>query len=588
MDTVYFTRRFGFHAIVSNATNKIWCFSKIDCEVQVIQDHDQFLHVKVSSGILPEDIFCTFIYAKCSRNPRRILWEELKALSNHKTPWLVGGDFNAILHTKRTWENKQTFGNIFSLVDQAKSAASEAEILFDKNPCDQHLISPNQKNAELVHALNMESEYWRQKNNCKWLEAGERNTKYFHSLVKKKRSKALIHRIMEDHQEITNPNQIKASAAKFFENLLTEHTAVHQVTNFPFQFPQVSEEVCQQLFSTPSLEEVKEVVFSINKDSVAGPDGFSSSFYQNWEFIATDVWEAVRDFFCGTPMPRSFTATSITLIPKLAQALPHLISPSQSGFVPGRLISDNILLAQEMIHQLDLRHNRGNLVIKLDMLKAYDRINWRFLCSVLAAMGFNSRFISLIRNAIENSWFTILVNGEPAGSKKKILFEPLLDKIRAKVIGWEHNFLSHGGKLQLIKSVLSSMPIFLLQTLKEVHWTKWYNICFPIDEGGLGVRNLRDVIKAFSHKLWWRFRLNNSLWSNFTINRYCKKNHPYIAKATKEDSSIWRRLASTRAEAQKLIFWSLGTGKYPSGMIGGYPKVSPPILCNLTLSLQQK
>ncbi|KAL0454907.1 UNVERIFIED_CONTAM: hypothetical protein Slati_0829900 [Sesamum latifolium] len=65
---------------------------------QIIQDHTQFLHVKVNSGALPADIFCTFIYAKCFRNPRRIRWEELTWISNQVAPWLIGGDFNVILH----------------------------------------------------------------------------------------------------------------------------------------------------------------------------------------------------------------------------------------------------------------------------------------------------------------------------------------------------------------------------------------------------------------------------------------------------------------------------------------------------------
>ncbi|KAL0298003.1 UNVERIFIED_CONTAM: hypothetical protein Sangu_3166400 [Sesamum angustifolium] len=148
-----------------------------------------------------------------------------------------------------------------------------------------------------------------------------------------------------------------------------------------------------------------DIVFSIDKDSVAGPDGFSSVFFQKcWDFIKNDIQEAVRDFFCGTPMPRSFKATTIVLIPKvespqtwsdfrpitlcnvtnkilskllykkLSLSLPNLISPSQSGFVTGRLISDNILMAQEMIHHLDLRYKNNNLVIKLDMSKALFQI----------------------------------------------------------------------------------------------------------------------------------------------------------------------------------------------------------------------
>ncbi|KAL0394545.1 UNVERIFIED_CONTAM: hypothetical protein Slati_4420700 [Sesamum latifolium] len=51
------------------------------------------------------------------------------------------------------------------------------------------------------------------------------------------------------------------------------------------------------------------------------------------------------------------------------------------------------------------------------------------------------------------------------GNKRKSLYENLIDKVRTKISGWEHCHLSYGGRLQLIKTVLSSMPIYLLQVL---------------------------------------------------------------------------------------------------------------------------
>ncbi|KAK4394255.1 hypothetical protein Sango_1896300 [Sesamum angolense] len=81
----------------------------------------------------------------------------------------------------------------------------------------------------------------------------------------------------------------------------------------------------------------------------------------------------------------------------------------------GRLITDNILLVQEMTHHLDMRHSKGNLILKLDMSNAYDRVKWKFLYAILEKIGFPTRFIALIKHAIEHCWFTILVNGEPSG-----------------------------------------------------------------------------------------------------------------------------------------------------------------------------
>ncbi|KAL0283735.1 UNVERIFIED_CONTAM: hypothetical protein Sangu_2869800 [Sesamum angustifolium] len=80
--------------------------------------------------------------------------------------------------------------------------------------------------------------------------------------------------------------------------------------------------------------------------------------------------------------------------------------------------SDNILMAQEIIHHFDLRYKNNNLVIKLDMSKAYDRVDWNFLLLIMEKMGFPSRFLSLIKHAIQDCWFTVLVNGEMAGFSK--------------------------------------------------------------------------------------------------------------------------------------------------------------------------
>ncbi|KAK4394256.1 hypothetical protein Sango_1896400 [Sesamum angolense] len=122
---------------------------------------------------------------------------------------------------------------------------------------------------------------------------------------------------MDNQQEIIDSAQIKESVVHFLESILCDTSATLLPHDFPFQFSQVHQDVVLNLCIPPSQENVKEVVFSINKDSVAGPDGFSSAFFQAcWNTIAEDVIAAATDFFRGTPMPRSFTATSIILIPK--------------------------------------------------------------------------------------------------------------------------------------------------------------------------------------------------------------------------------------------------------------------------------
>jgi len=96
--------------------------------------------------------------------------------------------------------------------------------------------------------------------------------------------------------------------------------------------------------------------------------------------------------------------------------LHRLIHPCQSAFVPERSIHDNILIAHEIMNKF--RHYKGKkgfVALKIDMEKAYDRIEWDFLLACLRQLGFNEIWIDWITECISTVSYSMVINGEPCG-----------------------------------------------------------------------------------------------------------------------------------------------------------------------------
>lgn len=95
-----------------------------------------------------------------------------------------------------------------------------------------------------------------------------------------------------------------------------------------------------------------------------------------------------------------------------------MISQQQSAFVPGRLISDNILVAYEALHTMNTRMKgkKGYMAAKLDMSKAFDRVEWKFLEEIMRKIGFADPWIALIMKCVTSVSYSVMVNGTPYGT----------------------------------------------------------------------------------------------------------------------------------------------------------------------------
>ena len=92
-----------------------------------------------------------------------------------------------------------------------------------------------------------------------------------------------------------------------------------------------------------------------------------------------------------------------------------LISPFQNAFIQGKDITDNILLAHEIFDSLRKKKGRKNGygALKIDMCKAYDRVNWNFLKAVMLSMNFSSTWVNWVMECVTTIQYTLLLNGSP-------------------------------------------------------------------------------------------------------------------------------------------------------------------------------
>lgn len=92
--------------------------------------------------------------------------------------------------------------------------------------------------------------------------------------------------------------------------------------------------------------------------------------------------------------------------------LDKIISPCQSAFIPGRWIDENSILVNEILHTMRRKRSGNGLVgIKVDMMRAYDRVDWGFLSRLLAHFGFSSKINDLVMGCISVHSVDLILNG---------------------------------------------------------------------------------------------------------------------------------------------------------------------------------
>ncbi|XP_004306410.1 PREDICTED: uncharacterized protein LOC101315269 [Fragaria vesca subsp. vesca] len=178
----------------------------------------------------------------------------------------------------------------------------------------------------------------------------------------------------------------------------------------------VTTEMNEGLVAEISEEEVWNALSQMKPTKAPGPDGFAPCFYQRfWSIVGSDVVQAVRAFLESKERLREINYTHV-LANKMKPILEGIISESQSAFVPGRHILDNSIIVFEVSHYLKWLYGSGDgyTAHKLDMSKAYDKVEWSFLEGIMRQMGFDRRTEMVLR-CVRTVSYSFVVNGEVKG-----------------------------------------------------------------------------------------------------------------------------------------------------------------------------
>ncbi|KAK3007529.1 hypothetical protein RJ639_013237 [Escallonia herrerae] len=358
-----------------------------------------------------------------------------KVIDSFPGPWLGIGDFNEITNTK----------------DKKGEALDQTQ---KEDPSTSNLERKKNLQCNLDEELKREESLWQNWSRYKRILEGDLNTKFFHLTTIIRRRRNAIEFIKDGEGTwIIGTNQV----GRCFNNHFEQTFSTCKPT-FPPDFENllthsISEADNLLMCAIPTDSEIEKALNHMGSYKAPGPDGMTALFFKTYRKITSfDVKESVKNFFITGHILKEQNHTLIALIQKqdnpvsvnhyrpislcnvsykliskilasrLQAILHQLVSPLQAAFVPKRLINDNSIIVQELWQTMRKKKGKNGLMaIKIDMEKAYDKMEWSFILNVLKNFGFDQKWIGWVEQCISTATFSTLINGQRAYTRIQMM-----------------------------------------------------------------------------------------------------------------------------------------------------------------------
>ncbi|GKB66405.1 putative RNA-directed DNA polymerase, partial [Tanacetum coccineum] len=295
-----------------------------------------------------------------------------------------------------------------NLVVKLREELEEIQTSLDKDPTNTELrVEESHYLKAFNDAVLDEERFLKQKSKIKWLREGDGNTSYFHKVVKGRNHYNRIEAIRDTSRNYFEGEDVATQFVNHFHQFLGVSSETQEIQSPESLFTKkITSEQSNHMVRSVEDEEIKRAMFSIDNDSVPGPDGYSSKFFKaSWSIVGPDVCKVVKDFFGNGRILKEINNTTISLIPKMSTpqkvtdyrpiscsnviykciskiisnrmkgGLAGIIDQNQFAFLSGRCIYDNILLTQELMTGYHLNRGAARCAFKVDIQKAYDTVD---------------------------------------------------------------------------------------------------------------------------------------------------------------------------------------------------------------------
>jgi len=322
-----------------------------------------------------------------------------------------------------------------------------AEIQLQKDSSNEEMKSIlSDSQGKLAEVFQNLVEHNRHLSSSNWLRYGDTCFKAFFDFHHIGKKKTLLRELETEIGSITGQNDLTQYITEYYTHLYssdahTPSTTQAQAkcwTDIPVK---VTQDTNASLTRDLTIRDILDAIKTLPKGKALGHDGVPMEFFHEYaKEVAPTLFQAFTAMLKSGATSASINKGRITFIPKtedrtrlsnwrpitllgsiytvlvktlagrIQSVLTHIIRHNQTGFVEGRNILDNVFMAQEALGWAE--ESEQNLVLLLlDFEKAFDRIEWGFLFTALAKLGFSGTWVSWVGSLYQTASSTIKVNG---------------------------------------------------------------------------------------------------------------------------------------------------------------------------------